>query len=189
MKKIMIISVLLITATLTSLQAQDINSMNGEELANFYSGTWKYENTETKETFVMKLTNRLEKDYFGEYYYTFYGAYSYSKNGKKIYDNLKAFEEHKGKEVLSSWRGYNIYFLIIAKGTVNHYMDRYDLVSFVDGIKGTDYHSTFMIMSTEEGKEKLKMELHIGEWINEEYDNKRAEDFSVPRKMVLTKVH
>ncbi len=60
-----------------------------EQIRAAYEGTWKYENSNTKELFIMRLKYLpLTDDWEGGFIENFYGFFSYSKNGKVVYNNL-----------------------------------------------------------------------------------------------------
>ena len=79
----LIIIVLFTTAAATSTLAQ-----TDRDLKEFV-GTWKYENPDSCEVFIIKLKTIVDNIYETMYVY---GNYSYSKNNLIIEDNLHQFD-------------------------------------------------------------------------------------------------
>ena len=84
MKKII---VLLCAILLCGLSANAQKSMSFTDSLKMYEGTWKYENTQNAEIFIIKLVMYSSlKD--GKTYYDYLGTYSYRKNGKEVFNVL-----------------------------------------------------------------------------------------------------
>ena len=87
MKEVLIIVLSIVFSI--SLSAQEITPIPWDGSLDMYVGTWKYENTETDEVFIIKLK---KFDNFTALLSNFgtvlIGEYYHSKNGIILYDNL-----------------------------------------------------------------------------------------------------
>ena len=87
MKKSIFLIIYLLFAYISSAQEFDPIPLEGS--LDLYVGTWKYENTETGEVFIVKLTKfdnfTILSHNFGT---VLIGEYSYKKNGISIYNSI-----------------------------------------------------------------------------------------------------
>ena len=80
MKKII---VLLCAILLCGLSANAQTSMSFTDSLKIYEGTWKYENTQTKEILIVKLTQFTDHSK-SNVRYGYLGTYSYYKNSSEV---------------------------------------------------------------------------------------------------------
>ena len=92
--KIIGILVIIIVTSIKSF-SQEFDPIPLEGSLDLYVGTWKYENTETGEVFIVKLKKfenytTVSNANFGT---VLIGEYFYSKTGAVIYDNLDSISD------------------------------------------------------------------------------------------------
>ena len=176
----------LITVLICSqLSAQSMT--NADSLA-LYEGTWKYENASTHEVFIMKLSKlSYINGIFQEQFENYLGTYSYTRNNAVIFDNLSLIDKYGPASVLSVAEGRKIPISIanwIYKGET--------AFGFMDFVLKKTGEGEIKLISTAKGVEKISWHLHdsegtYGTKVGEKPDY--VEGFSVPTRMILTKVH
>ena len=167
---IAIIAILFITSTTTATYAQ-----NDRDLKEFV-GTWKYENPDSCEVFIIKLKIIDDPDW-GK---TVCGNYSYSKNNVIIENNLPQFD------TLNELALFPIYlFPSNTSSNTKH------TLSFSDRTYGYDSYlfTSFVELIDEKKETKLKWFMEIGGTYVYEHDEEMPPNhFSVPSDVILTKV-
>jgi len=185
MKKII---VLLCAILLCGLSANAQTSMSFTDSLKMYEGTWKYENTQNAEIFIIKLAMYSSLKY-GETCYDYLGTYSYRKNGKEVFNVLNttfpaaqtSYLDITLKEasLFPIWLGCNKYANALNLYFRDHVYKKYEDGGYVQ------------LLSTKAGDEKLLWYPQNGEGVRVYVtgEPEEPEGFSVPVNVVMTKVH
>ena len=143
MKKFLFLIILYFIFT-TFTFAQEITPIPLECSLDLYEGTWKYENTGTKEVFIIKLKKFDNYIGFSNHGTVIIGEYSYTKNNITIHDSLNNLQyvvsnddafyssifgqgDHKNKiyNKLQIWVSDRTYIKLIS-GTLKYALSRFD---------------------------------------------------------------
>ena len=186
MKKIIVVLSIML---LCGLSAKAQNSISFTDSLKIYEGTWKYENTQNAEFFIIKLamySSRKE----GKTYYDYLGTYSYRKNGKEIFNvlslNFPAAQTSYTDIPLKEVSLFPIWLGCITKyaNKLNLYFQDHVYKKYEDG-------GYVQLLSIEKGKEKLLWYPQNGEGDRTQIIGgpEEPDGFSVPVNVVMTKVH
>ena len=186
MKKII---VLLSIILLCGLNVKAQNSISFTDSLKIYEGTWKYENTQTKEIFIIKLTQFTDHSQ-SNVRYGYLGTYSYYKNSSEVVNS------HGIKIPLNYLTAYySIPWEMISKIPIqlfcHDYAEKLDL-GFDDlTYKKYEAGGYVQLLSTKAGDEKLLWYPQNGEGVILDIigEPERPDGFSVPVNVVMTKVH
>ena len=142
-----------------------------------FVGTWKYENPDSCEVFIIKLKTIVHDIYETKYVY---GNYSYSKNNVTIEDNLHQFDTLSDLAlfpiILRPWYPYSS-----TKQTLRFSDRTYGYNSCLD--------TSFVELIDEKKETKLKWFMEIGGTYVYEHDEEMPPNhFSVPSNVIFTKV-
>ena len=166
----LIIIVLFTAAATTAICAQ-----TERDLKEFV-GTWKYENPDSCEVFIIKL-KIIDHPSYGK---RVHGNYSYSKNNVIIEDNLHQFDTLTNTNLfpidLTPWRSYPSTKLSLSFFDETHEYCSHPYTSFVELID-------------EKKETKLRWFMEIGGTYVYEHDEEMPPNhFSVPSDVIFTKV-
>jgi len=186
MKKII---VLLCAILLCGLSANAQTSMSFTDSLKIYEGTWKYENTQTKEILIVKLTQFTDHSK-SDVRYGYFGTYSYSKNSSEIINS------HGIKMPLNYLTAYySVPLEVTCKMPIALYCmncaAKLDLGFYDLTYKKFEGGGYVQLLSTKAGDEKLLWYPQNSEGVRVFVtgEPEEPEGFSVPVNVVMTKVH
>ena len=167
----LIIAILFTAAATTAACAQT------EKNLKEFVGTWKYENPDSCEVFIIKLKTIVDNIYETMYVY---GNYSYSKNNLIIEDNLHQFDTLTNLAlfpiILRPW-----YPSSSTKLTLDFFDETYEYGSYPE--------TSFVELIDEKKETKLRWFMEIGGIYVYEHDEEMPPNhFSVPSDVIFTKV-
>ena len=186
MKKIIVLLSIILLCGL-SVKAQ--NFLSYKDSLDIYEGTWKYENTQTKEIFIIKLTQFTDHSQ-SNVRYGYLGTYSYYKNSSEVVNS------HGIKMPLNYLTAYysiplEVTFkipiaLYCMGGASKLCLGFHDLT-----YKKYEAGGYVQLLSTKAGDEKLLWYPQNGEGVRTYIvgEPEEPDGFSVPVNVVMTKVH
>ena len=173
--------------------SQDLNGLVTEEQKSFFEGYWKYTSSTRDTIFIVKL-KYFEMTFGGEIFNYYIGSYLY-KNPSLEEDNLSILTDYMQESTYDDY--YNKYSTRNVRE--NYIPIRVCNYSYND-MSGVFYdytkdhmngEVTLSVISIETGAETISWSLKIGEgvYMYAEGGQNRLFSFSVPTKLILTKVH
>ena len=163
--------------------------MSFTDSLKIYEGTWKYENTQTKEILIVKLTQFTDHSK-SDVRYGYFGTYSYSKNSSEIINS------HGIKMPLNYLTAYySVPLEVTCKMPIALYCmncaAKLDLGFYDLTYKKFEGGGYVQLLSTKAGDEKLLWYPQNSEGVRVFVtgEPEEPEGFSVPVNVVMTKVH
>ena len=172
---LLIIAIIAILFTTAATTAATANAQTEKDLKDFV-GTWKYENPDSCEVFIIKL--KIVNNPSNEK--RICGNYSYSKNNSIIENNIHQFDTlndiYSFPIFLTPWPSYP--------------STKLNLCFFDRTYEYGSYHETsFVELIDEKNETKLRWFMEIGGTYVYEHDEEMPPNhFSVPSDVVFTKV-
>lgn len=180
MKKILLITILIIF-TLTTLPAQSVS-------LEWYVGTWKYENIQTGDEFIIKLRKaqrEIPAVFGGGTEECLVGVYSYKKNNQLLIDNINRFYDNINPVsypicVFSSNDGLNIK---LGLGVID-----YTMTNSKSKFKMIYEPSSLEFNTLSPATIKWKLVVTEQEYIFTPIEERFPRGTNLPMEMILTKV-
>ena len=185
MKRIIVVLGIML---LCGLSARAQNSLSYKDSLDIYEGTWKYENANTKEIFIIKLKEFTDhKD--NDVNYNFFGTYSYSKGGVEITNTHNVSLPLK---YLNNYTDIPLNELSNVPIWIDCWCAKKSGLYFMDKKYNKNEGGGYVqLLSTKAGDEKLLWYPQNGEGVRAYVtgEPEEPEGFSVPVNVVMTKVH
>ena len=185
MKRIIVVLGIML---LCGLSARAQNSLSYKDSLDIYEGTWKYENANTKEIFIIKLKEFTDhKD--NDVNYNFFGTYSYSKGGVEITNTHNVSLPLK---YLNNYTDIPLNELSNVPIWIDCWCAKKSGLYFMDKKYNKNEGGGYVqLLSTKAGDEKLLWYPQNGEGVRTYIvgEPEEPDGFSVPVNVVMTKVH
>jgi len=169
----------LVIVIFTSIFSVNLQAQHTANL-DFYAGTWKYENQQTGEEFILKLRKTFSSFLSTE---CVVGAYTYKKNGQIVTDCMDKFSLNLNIMPVFATNSY-IDTVLVNPNRLYMFVTDYGKFCPNGDKKRTSSNELLLVSSATPNKIRWILKNDEGEGLTDELP---PEEFSIPEDMILTK--